>query len=265
MPLFVDQLHRKVEITTKPKRIISIVPSQTELLYDLGLTERVVGITNFCIHPKEWHRSKTRIGGTKKLKMDVIRELNPDLVIANKEENTKEEIEELCKEFPVWISDISTLKEALDMIRSVGEITNTENKANKIALQIDSDFSVLEKEIPQLKLTCIYLIWHKPYMTVGTDTIINDMLTRCGLQNIITNTRYPIIAVDEIQQRKPDLILLSSEPYPFKQKHIDELQELCPNAKILLCDGEYFSWYGSRLLGAARYFRKLLSRINNVF
>lgn len=263
MPLYTDQLNRSVGITSQPKRIVSVVPSQTELLYDLNLSDRVVGITNFCIHPQEWHRSKIRIGGTKKLKIELIRELNPDLIIANKEENTKEEIELLCKEFPVWISDITTLNEALDMIAAIGEITATKKRATELITQIDNSFSSLKKDTVPKETNSLYLIWRKPFMTVGTDTIIHDMLSYCGLKNLIKETRYPVIDTEEIKRLNPDLILLSSEPYPFKQKHIDELQSICPNAKILLCDGEYFSWYGSRLLGAAHYFRSLQKRINN--
>lgn len=263
MPLYTDQLNRTVKIAAKPMRIVSVVPSQTELLYDLGLGDRVVGITNFCIHPKVWHRSKTRIGGTKKLKMDLIRELNPDLIIANKEENTKEEIEQLCKEFPVWISDITQLEESLDMIRAIGEITNRKEKSESIATQVASNFNALEKELNKSNLNCLYLIWRKPFMTVGTDTIIHSMLSYCGLKNVIETERYPVIEPEEIKALNPALILLSSEPYPFKQRHIDELQTVCPEAKILLCDGEYFSWYGSRLLVAPDYFRELLSAIQH--
>lgn len=263
MPLYRDQLNRLVDIGATPQRIISVVPSQSELLYDLGLGDRVLGITNFCIHPREWHRSKTRIGGTKKLKIELIRELNPDLIIANKEENTKAEIELLCKEFPVWISDIATLDDALDMIASIGEITASTDRATTIAKQIASDFSSLEREKNNTNKDTLYLIWRKPYMTVGTDTIIHHMLSYCGLNNIIQDTRYPVIDIDEIKKRNPALILLSSEPYPFKQRHINELQEVCPNANILLCDGEYFSWYGSRLLGAANYFKTLSNLIHS--
>src|ERR1700741_3198050 len=108
---FIDQTGRKISIPQIPQRIISLVPSQTELLFDLGLDKEVVGITKFCVHPPEWFQTKTRVGGTKQLKIDLIKQLQPDLIIANKEENVKEQIEELEKHFPVWISDVNNLED----------------------------------------------------------------------------------------------------------------------------------------------------------
>ncbi len=117
MPIFTDQTGREVSIPSHPQRIISLVPSQTELLFDLGLEEQVAGITKFCVHPEKWFRSKTRIGGTKNIKSALIHQLQPDLIIANKEENVKEQVEELAAHYPVWVSDIHDLQSALDMIR----------------------------------------------------------------------------------------------------------------------------------------------------
>ncbi|MFT7114026.1 MAG: ABC-type Fe3+-hydroxamate transport system substrate-binding protein [Candidatus Azotimanducaceae bacterium] len=259
MALFVDQLERNITLNEPPKRIVSVVPSQTELLYDLGLEDRVVGITKFCIHPDTWFRSKTRVGGTKNLNLEVIAALNPDLILANKEENTKEEIEALAKLYPVWISDIYNLNDAYAMIKGIGEITNSRLAADKIVQKISSNFSALEKL--EHSASCIYLIWKSPYMCAGTDTFINDLLGLCGFQNLIQG-RYPVLTAKEIQKLNPEYILLSSEPYPFKEKHIKELQLLCPNANIRLVDGEHFSWYGSRLINAPHYFNKLLKALN---
>lgn len=254
--LFKDQLNRTIELVSIPQRIVSLVPSQTELLFDLGLNETVVGITKFCVHPKEWHQSKTRIGGTKNVNVEKIISLNPDLIIANKEENLKEDIEALEKITPIWISDINNLDTALQMIISIGEITNAKRKALQISNNIEGAFNKLIQTTNHFKTkTCVYLIWQNPYMTIGSDTFINEMLKYCKLENVIANkTRYPEIVLEDIQNLRPEIVLLSSEPYPFKQKHIDELQEQLPNTKILLVDGEMFSWYGSRLLLAANYF-----------
>ena len=254
MPLFEDQLGRRIDIKKPPRRIVSVVPSQTEYLYDLGLEEEVIGITKFCIHPESWFRYKTRIGGTKNLKLDKIAELQPDLIIANKEENTQAEIEALAEQFPVWISDISNLNEALEMMISIGEICEKQEKANNITDCIKSSFEAFQPILNNA--SAAYLIWKDPYMAAGAETFINDLLNRCGFTNCLEG-RYPNINTESLKELNPEFILLSSEPYPFKQKHIDELQAICPDSKILLVDGEYFSWYGSRLLGTTRYFDTL--------
>lgn len=258
MPEFIDQTGRKVTVPYNPMRIVSVVPSQTELLYDLGLRDEVVGITKFCIHPEEWFHVKTRIGGTKKLDIEKIKSLNPDLIIANKEENTMEQIEELIKYFPVWISDVKTLAEALNMIESIGKIVFRESEAKKIVDKIKERFSHLPIQSSHKKV--LYLIWKEPYMTVNSDTFINDMINRCGWVNVFGNhpNRYPEITIEDIINANPEIILFSSEPYPFKEKHIDELKQLLPHSIIKLVDGELFSWYGSQLIKSPEYFLQII-------
>ncbi len=258
MPFFTDQLNRKIEVTQMPQRIISLVPSQTELLHDLGLNEEVIGITKFCIHPNEWFRTKQRVGGTKNLDIQKIRSMNPDLIIANKEENNKEQIEELAADFPVYTSDVNNLQQALQMIEQVGSITNKIEEAETMIKKIKSGFTHLKENTSNNYIRTAYLIWKDPYMTVGGDTFINDMLFHAGFKNIFCHqNRYPEVTIEEIRLENCQVLFLSSEPYPFKQKHIDELQELLPNTKIMLADGECFSWYGSHLLQAPAYFQKL--------
>ena len=256
--IFKDQLNRDVEIIEFPKRIVSLVPSQTELLFDLGLDEEIIGITKFCIHPKKWHQNKTRIGGTKKVNIQKINSLNPDLIICNKEENTKEEIELLAKEFSVWISDIKNLSEALNMINGIGEITGKSEKAELLIQKICSGFVDLQPLKPEKK--ALYLIWKKPWMSVNSETFIHDMLIRCGFTNVTKNKtlRYPDLTEQELVELNPNYVFLSSEPFPFKEKHIQELQEILPKAKIMLVDGEAFSWYGSHLLKSVEYFKELI-------
>lgn len=256
MPLYTDQLSRSIEISSPPKRIVSVVPSQTELLYDLGLREEVIGITKFCIHPKEWFRIKTRVGGTKNLNIQKIKELKPDLIFANKEENRKGDIEELEKEFLVWVSDVHDLSSAYAMINDVGKIVGKENESTNLIKNIKLQFN--KQAGNQRKIRTAYLIWKDPYLTVGNDTFIHQMLLYAGFENIFSDkTRYPQIDIQDIFENNCELLLLSSEPYPFKQKHIAELQSLLPNTKILLVDGELFSWYGSRMLKAPSYFQEL--------
>jgi len=239
-----------------PKRIVSLVPSQTELLSYLGLDKEVIGITKFCVHPKEWFTNKQRVGGTKALHIPLIKKLQPDLIIANKEENVKAQVEELAKEFPVWVTDVNNLEESLRMIKDVGELTYKATKAETLIPEIKTRFSQLPTT--NHKLQTAYLIWQDPYMTVGGDTFINDMMKRCGLQNIFADKkRYPEITIDQLSTDDCKLILLSSEPYPFQQKHVEELEKQLPGKKIILVDGEMFSWYGSRLLKAAKYLKAL--------
>jgi ABC-type Fe3+-hydroxamate transport system substrate-binding protein len=253
-----------------PGRIISLVPSQTELLYHLGLDKEVIGITKFCIHPKDWFKNKTRVGGTKTANIEKIKSLLPDLIIANKEENVKEQVEALSEIAPVYVSDITKLEDALDMIMQIGKLVNAEERASEIAEGIRVRFEDLETFILtnqpanfSTKLNTAYLIWKDPYMAAGGDTFIHDMLRRCGFNNILSDQqRYPIVSISKLPTLKCDLLLLSSEPYPFKQKHINELQQQLRGTKILLVDGEMFSWYGSRLLQAPAYFRDLLKQIH---
>lgn len=250
-----DQTGYRIELQAPARRIVSIVPSQTELLAYLGLDSETVGITKFCVHPEEWFRLKKRVGGTKDIHVDIVRALDPDLILANKEENTREQVEALRTICPVWTSDVSTLEGALDMIHAIGSLTGREHAANDIAVTIDHAF----RHIPRYPLLpCLYLIWRNPYMAAGGDTFIHDMLHRAGFRNLVAGqNRYPELSLDQIRALHPEYILLSSEPYPFREKHIAELQEKLPDARIILADGEMFSWYGSRLRLAPAYFEAL--------
>lgn len=251
-----DMMGREIKVPILPQRIISLVPSQTELLYDLGLDIEVIGITKFCVHPLEWHRNKTRVGGTKKLNIDTIIALQPDLIIANKEENTQEEIELLASQFPVWISDIKTIDEALEMIEQIGLLTGKYEKALSLITEIQYNFSQIQKAAAAKRVA--YFIWREPWMTVGNDTFIHDVIEQMGWQNVYARQwRYPETNLEELTAFKPDLILLSSEPYPFKEQHILEIQQHLPEVSILLVDGEMFSWYGSRMKLAVAYLLQL--------
>jgi ABC-type Fe3+-hydroxamate transport system substrate-binding protein len=248
------------DLTYRPKRIISLVPSQTELLYDLGLENETAGITKFCIHPSNWYKTKERIGGTKTISIDKIHQLQPDLIIANKEENVKEQIEQLALDYPVWLTDVHNLAEALQMIKDIGALTGKDEQALALIGQIKTGFAAIPNTKKPVKTA--YLIWRKPYLTTGGDTFIHDMLLHCGFENIFEErTRYPEVSITELQSSNCQLLLLSSEPYPFKQKHINELIKHLPETKIILVDGELFSWYGSRLLSAPEYFTNLINRI----
>ena len=262
-PAFTDQLQNKIYLPRPPQRIISLVPSQTELLFDLGLGERIVGVTKFCLHPEAAVKVKSIIGGTKNFNFEIIRQLQPDLIIGNKEENYSEGILNLQKEFPVWMSNIFNLPDALTMIKGIGEITGTALEARKISEEINQNFAALPAYTP---IPAAYFIWRKPYMSVGQDTFIHQMMRTAGFANVFSHlNRYPNITPEELQKANPKLILLSSEPYPFKEKHQEEFREICLGAIVKLVDGELFSWYGSRLKLMPAYFEKLRQELATDF
>ena len=249
---------REVQVTFPPQRIISLVPSQTEYLSSLALETETVGITKFCIHPERWFKHKTKVGGTKHFNFDIIKTLKPDLIIGNKEENYQEGIVELEASYPVWMSDINSLADALRMMRDVGAITDRLPAALTITDRINQAFQELNNPV---SVRVLYLIWRNPWMAAGKDTFIDDMLKRCGFSNAIAQPRYPELSPEAIRELNPDLVFLSSEPFPFSEKHVEELNTLLPDSRIALVDGEMFSWYGSRLLLAPDYFTNLLLQL----
>ncbi|NBU80453.1 MAG: cobalamin-binding protein [Flavobacteriaceae bacterium] len=261
MTILQDQLGTSHYFESTPKRIISLVPSQTELLYDLGLEESIVGITKFCVHPFHLKSTKEIIGGTKKINFEKIRLLQPDIIIANKEENTKEIVEELSKICPVWVTDIITLEDNLKMISDFGILFNKRTEAQKWKDKINfgyRDFQKFVKDKPIQKVA--YFIWANPYMVAGNNTFINEMLRLNNFENIYGNSeeRYPEVIIQKMRiQGNLDLVLLSSEPFPFSDEHAFDLGRFTHHAKTVFVDGEMFSWYGSRLVKAFEYFKKL--------
>ena len=253
----VDQLNQSLTFNQTPKRIISLVPSQTELLVDLGLETEIVGVTKFCVHPTYLRKDKTIVGGTKKVNFEKIIALLPDIIICNKEENTKEMVTELQKIAPVWISDIVSIEDSLDMISKLGCLFDKENKATSLIEDIVSERDLFLEFIKNKKSQKVaYLIWKNPYMIAGKNTFINELLKLNKLENISLdlNSRYP--EVSELELKKAAIILLSTEPFPFKEKDVKQLKSAL-DKKVILIDGEYFSWYGSRLKDAFNYFKSL--------
>ena len=244
-----------ITIPRNPQRIVSLVPSQTELLIDFGLKDRLVGITKFCIHPPELRKEIKVVGGTKNFHIDRIEALEPDLIIGNKEENEEGRIKALQEKYPVWMSDIQVLSEALTMILQLGVIMGKPEVAATMISTITKEFESLR--FPRKRPKTLYFIWRKPWMAAGKDTFIDAMLRQSGFRNAVSQSRYPELTEEEILALAPEVVMLSSEPYPFKEKHMAELQAMLPNARIILVDGEMYSWYGSRLLQAPAYFKKL--------
>lgn len=239
-------------------RIISLVPSITETLIDLA-PEMVVGRTKFCIHPADFVKKLPVVGGTKSFHTEKVRALKPDLVIANKEENEKEFVEELMKDLKVWVTNIETLDDNYSLIRELGEITNQQQKAEEICQKTISIFKNYKLKNP---VKAAYMIWRKPYMTVGGDNFVNHLLETIGFENIFKDrSRYPEIILDELCPA--DSILLSTEPYPFSEKHIPEFKNVHPNKKVRIVDGEAFAWYGSRLSKLGNFYKELVDDFNN--
>ena len=252
-----DALGRSVTLPAPPQRIVSLVPSQTELLAHLGLGNRVVGITRFCVHPDDWRDQKTIVGGTKEVNADRVAALEPDLILANHEENTPEDVAALADQAPVYVTDVPTVDDARAMIRAVGALVDRADAADTLADAIDRRFAALAPGAP---VRAAYLIWRDPFMTVGRDTIIHNVMQRGGFANVFGDrTRYPEVALDALVEAAPDALLLPDEPFPFDQKprFAADLRAALPDTPIHFVDGELFSWYGPRLLDTAAHLRAL--------
>jgi len=259
-----DDLGREFEWNGPPQRIISLCPSQTELLYTLGLGNQVVGRTRFCIHPSPSVYSAKRVGGTKDVDLQRVRELNPDLILAEKEEQTAETVAELERESPVCVTKVESITDALKMIIQVGNWTGTESLARVWHNRIVSAFENIRTVIPAIRVA--YLIWREPWMAVGSGTYIDSVLQHMGMTNVFAERqeRYPVISLTELKELEIDCVFLSSEPYPFGNKHILEINQVISHQKCLCVDGEWFSWYGSRMWIAAPQLSNVLQTISRI-
>lgn len=253
-----DHLERKITLPHPPNRIISLVPAITETMYHLGLEDKIVGRTRFCIHPKDKVKQAINIGGTKEIKLDRIHELKPDLIIAEKEENTKEIVETLEQHYPVFVFEVKEISDVYRMIMDVGKLTKRESESTKLVESINSEFV----KLPNVNgKRAAYVIWKKPYMVVGKDTYIQSLLDKMGFINPFTKMegRYPTVTEEDFHKAELDCILLATEPYPFREKHLEEFQAMLPDVNPIIVDGEMF-WYGVRMTQAAGYFREIFSK-----
>lgn len=251
---------RLVWVPSNPQRVVSLVPSQTELLVELGLGDRLVGVTDYCTEPASALADTVRIGGTKRFLFDRIKALTPDLIIGNLEENYREGVEQLASLFPVWMSDIASLEQNCEMIRSVGELVNLRDQAELIAERTEQAFNKLESVTLG---RAAYLIWRKPWMAAASGTFIDAMMTHAGFENAFADCdRYPEVSLEMIAERAPDWVLLSNEPFPFTSVHVEELSHQLPASRVIIVDAMPFSWYGSRMQHAAAYFVTLQEQLN---
>ena len=252
-----DALDRTVTLPAPPQRIVSLVPSQTELLAHLGLAEQVVGITRFCVRPDDWRDQKHIVGGTKEVDVQRVEALAPDLILANQEENTLEDVEALADLASVYVTDVPTVETACAMIRAVGTLLDRADAARQLAATIQQRFDALDGHPP---IQTAYLIWREPFMTVGRDTIIHDIMARGGFVNVFGDrTRYPEVSPAALSTADPDVLLLPDEPFPFPQKprFSADLREALPDTPLHFVNGQLFSWYGPRLLDTPDYLRSL--------
>ncbi|GAB3805982.1 ABC transporter substrate-binding protein [Virgibacillus kimchii] len=252
-----DHLGREVEFSFPPQRIISIVPGITDILYSLRLEHEIVGRTRYCIYPKDKVEQAKTIGGTKRVKRDQIRELKPDLIIAEKEENTKEIVEQLEKDFPVYVCEIQTVDDTFKIIEDLGAITNRQTESEKL----QSEIGTAIQSLPSGKgKRFAYVIWQNPYMVAGSDTYITSLLEKMGFVNAFSGYegRYPEVSEDDFRKADLDYIFLATEPFPFQEKHIRQFSELFPDVHVMSLDGEMF-WYGPRMIEAAPYFNRVLT------
>ncbi len=252
MPSFKDQIGRELDLKGQPKRVVSLVPSLSELVVDLVGSESLVGCTAWCVHPKSLRENSTVIGGTKDVNIDLVKSLQPDLILANKEENQAEQVESLAQNFPVYVSDVRSVDHCLKLLSDLGKILACENQAMELIHQAKA----LRSNLPKKEATFLYFIWKDPYMVASKDSYISALLEERGFTNLAPETnRYPSLSWSEIEALKPDLILLGSEPYAFNAG--DSLDFFKSGFKTKIIDGELVSWYGSRLIKGLKYLNKL--------
>lgn len=253
----VDHLGNELLFRTKPKRIVSLVPSLSELVSAYEPDIELIGVTRFCEHPVKLRKEKTIIGGTKDLDIDKIIGLNADLILANKEENTKLDVTKLQDGQSVFVTDINDPQKAAAFIgefETLVEIPESKKIHNKIK-------KALDLTIDKFKGTVAYVIWKDPLMLAGKNTYIDSWFSKIGLVNVVSSNRYPSVSVKELIALSPDYVFLSSEPYPFKERNRQEFKKQFPGSKIVLVDGRLFSWYGPAILEAPQYFSKLLDKV----
>jgi ABC-type Fe3+-hydroxamate transport system substrate-binding protein len=235
-------------------RIVCLVPSITELVCDLGLADELVGRTGFCIHPWETVKHIPKVGGTKDIKLDRIRELAPTHAIVNVDENRREDAEALAGFVPhIVVTHPLGPLDNLDLYRLLGATFDREAEAERLCEEFEGALDEL-RECTWTPQDVLYLIWRDPWMAVSPDTYIAQMLALVGWRShpLDAEDRYPTVDLDEYAGRL-DRVLLSSEPYHFKARHLAEVQTAAPGADASLIDGEMTSWYGSRAIRGLRY------------
>lgn len=248
-----DHVGRTIEIAISPKRIISLCPAITTTLFSIGLDKEIIGRTRYCLFPENKVEQLEVVGGTKDINLEKIRTLNPDLIIAEKEENTEEIVLQLEKEFPVYVFEVQSIEDNDRMIQDLGQLTNKETASARLREQILQALGSL----PNLQGKKVaYMIWQNPFMVVGDDTYINALLGAMNLVNPFTAVegRYPVVTLEDLQQMDLDYLLLATEPFRFKERHVEKMASLLTTVQVSLIDGEMF-WYGVNMIDGANYLK----------
>ena len=255
-----DCLGDEISIPKNITKIVSLVPSISELIYDLNAEDKIVGVTKFCVHPKYFQIEKTVVGGVQEFDIDKIIALKPDVVFASKDENFEDEIIELRKHVPVYVTDVKNVNEAISMIKTIGALLNKRSDADKITMKIDMQLKDLAKVTDDLLYrSAAYFVWNDPWVAAGKDTFIDSLLKLIKVDNVFSNLkeRYPMVTGANIHIGNPQMIMLPSEPFKFEDKHAIEIGRHTHDAATFFVDGQMFSWYGSRLVKSIDYLKLL--------
>jgi ABC-type Fe3+-hydroxamate transport system substrate-binding protein len=235
-----------------PDRIVSLVPSLTEALFAFGVGERVVGRTRYCLWPPRAVGKVPTVGGTKKVNIRSVLELEPDLVVAVKEENARENVEELEEAgVPVFVGAPESVAEAIALLRELAERVEAP-RAGAVLGPIERVYGRLGNTVRAEARRVFVPIWKKPYMSVGSDTYVHDVLKTCGGENVCGElARYPVVALEEVEAMQPEVVLLPDEPYPFSAEDLEEFYALdvpaADSDRVHLVDGKLLTWYGPRM------------------
>ena len=263
----VDATGAAVVLPGPPQRIVSLVPSITEILFTLGVGPAVAGCTVYCTQPPDGVATTTRVGGEKNPKLELIRDLGADLVIANIEENLPEHVATLRSwGIPVYVTYPRTVPDGIRLLAELGAVTGAAERGAALARELDALLADVEgASRGRRPVRVFYPIWRHPYMTIGADTYAHDMLARCGGVSVFADraSRYPTVTLDEMASAAPEVILLPDEPYRFRRVHVADFEPYpdvpaVRDGRIHLMDGKLLTWYGPRIGEALRAVPALL-------
>ena len=257
-----DDLGDRVELNVPAARIVSLVPSITETLFELGAGGQVAGVTDYCIHPAAAVAQILKVGGTKGFSLDRVVGLEPDLVIANKEENRKPEVEALRRECPVFVTDPRTVEQAMKTVLDLGMLTGRAVEASTMAADCESRLSGVYPATLARPFRTVCFVWRDPWMAVGSDTYVGDLLDTFGFKNIFASEdgRYPQTSLEAVLDRGPEVIMLPDEPFEFGSGDVGEIEaffaERGAPVKIFAMDGTLLTWFGYRTALGVDYLQR---------
>jgi len=284
MPLRVyDDRGRELLFIRPPRRIVSLVPSDTLNVFALGAGDRLVGRTRYCVAPEQAQQVPV-VGGTKDVDVDAVARLEPDLVLANQEENSRPHVERLAQlQLPVFVAFPRRVGEGLAHLARLARILGVEDASRQLLRRGLATLRALEAD-PRPPLAAFVPIWMEPLMTVHQDTFIHDALALAGGRNVFADrerryplqadvgeatprpaggrdTRYPRVTLDEVAARSPQLVLLPDEPHPFSEADARVFRERLPGAKVAFCSGRDLSWYGAQSVDGLERLRALVDSL----